>query len=202
MDALLKGIVAGYGIAIPVGAIAVLIVGVGIKSGFRCAAGAGTGAATADLIYSAVAVIAGTAVAGSIESIGNPFRIVSGTVLVLIGVWGLYRGLWVGNGTESVDADDAGCAANFFKFLGLTLINPLTVVYFSAFVLGSGLAEDLSNLGAVLFVVGAFAASLSWQLGLAAVGAVARRRLSDRIRAGAVILGNLIIIALAIVVLA
>lgn len=44
MSPFLIGLVAGFGIAIPVGAIAVLIVQVGTRCGFRCAASAGAGA--------------------------------------------------------------------------------------------------------------------------------------------------------------
>ena len=49
--ALVAGVVAGYGIAIPVGAIAILIVETGLRRGFRLAAAAG--------IYATVAVVFG-----------------------------------------------------------------------------------------------------------------------------------------------
>jgi hypothetical protein len=45
------GVLAGYGIAIPVGAIAVLIIDVSIRRGLAIGMQAGAGAATADLIY-------------------------------------------------------------------------------------------------------------------------------------------------------
>ena len=91
---------AGYGIAIPVGAIAVLIVEVGIRCGFRCAAAAGAGAATADLLYAGLAVIGGTALAGVAESVDRALSVVSAAVLVVIAVVGLRR---VGRTRESVE---------------------------------------------------------------------------------------------------
>ncbi len=91
MDAFLTGVVAGYGIAIPVGAIAVLIVEVGIRCGFRCAFFAGAGAATADFIYAGLAVIGGAALAGLVSTVDRPLRIVSAVVLVIIAVMGLRR---------------------------------------------------------------------------------------------------------------
>ena len=51
LDAFLNGVVAGYGIAIPVGPIAILILELGLRRGFRIALSAGAGAASADLIY-------------------------------------------------------------------------------------------------------------------------------------------------------
>ena len=91
MDSFFTGVFAGYGIAVPVGAIAVLIVETGIRCGFRCAASAGAGAATADLLYAALAVAGGVGIASSIRSIDEPLRYVSAAVLVLIAVVGLRR---------------------------------------------------------------------------------------------------------------
>ena len=201
MEALLKGVLAGYGIAIPVGAISVLIVQVGIRCGFWCAASAGAGAATADLAYSVIAVTAGTAVAGSIESLDDPLRLVSGGVLAAIGIVGLYRGRHEPLPPDISLPGRADYAATYAKFLGLTLINPLTVVYFAAFVLGSGLAENLTATEGALFVTGAFLASLSWQTLIAGLGAIARHRLPERLRIGAVVAGNLLIIAMAAVII-
>lgn len=80
METFLTGVAAGYGIAIPVGAIAVLIIQTGIKHGFASSFLAGAGAATADLIYSGLAVIGGAALSGVVESINQPLRIISALV--------------------------------------------------------------------------------------------------------------------------
>ncbi|MGH3668518.1 MAG: LysE family transporter, partial [Acidimicrobiia bacterium] len=80
-----------YGIAIPVGAIAILIMDVGIRRGFVPAVSAGAGAATADLLYAALAVVGGATLASTVKAIGNPLRVVSGLVLLVIGVIGLVR---------------------------------------------------------------------------------------------------------------
>ena len=77
---------AGFGIAIPVGALAVLIVQVGMKRGLRCGLSAGARAATADGVYAAAAVIGGAALVGIVEGAGPASRIVSGVVLILIGL--------------------------------------------------------------------------------------------------------------------
>lgn len=56
MLVILEGVLAGYGIAIPVGAIAVLILDVSLRRGFRVGFMAGAGAAFADFLYAALAV--------------------------------------------------------------------------------------------------------------------------------------------------
>jgi arginine exporter protein ArgO len=200
MQAFVLGMIAGYGIAIPVGAIAVLIVQVGIRCGFRCAASAGAGAATADLLYALLAVTGGVALAAAVEGIGEPLRWLSAAVLAMIAVLGLIRAR---NTPAMVDAPLPGAreyAVTYARFLGLTIINPLTVVYFAAVVLGLGLAAELTPGDGVAFVVGAFLASLSWQLLLAGVGALAGRRLPRRFAVGAVVAGNVLILAMAVLI--
>ena len=200
MDAFITGVAAGYGIAIPVGAIAILIMDVGIRRGFWPAFSAGAGAATADFLYAALAVLGGTALASAIESIGAPLRIASGVVLAVIALLGLIR---PAPPAEPASADSRGrdLSRTYARFVGLTIINPTTVVYFAAVVIGLGLAEEVTPGGGALFVLGAFLASLSWQTLIASVGAFAGHRLSARARRGVTILGNLVILAFALVIL-
>ena len=202
MEAFVAGLIAGYGIAIPVGAIAILIVQVGIKCGFRCAFAAGAGAATADLLYAGLAVIGGATLAGLVESVGDPLRIASGVVLAVIAVMGLRRSRNPPQQpTEFTYPNRSEIAGTYARFLGLTVINPTTVVYFAAVIIGLGVAADLTPAAGAVFVGGAFLASLSWQTLLAAVGSFARSRLTPSTQRLAVILGNLMILGLAVVIL-
>jgi arginine exporter protein ArgO len=212
IPAFLAGVAAGYGIAIPVGAIAILIVETGLRRGFRLAAAAGAGAATADGIYAAVAAVFGAALAGALAPFETALRVVAVLVLVAIAVRGLL-GLWSATGSpppargpetshDGAAARRAGSALpTFGAFLGLTLLNPITVTYFAALILG--LAATGAEAGQkAAFVAGAFLASLSWQTLLAAVGAVLHRRLSPSLRAGVILLGNAIILGFAAVIAA
>jgi|BarGraNGADG00212_2_1021979.scaffolds.fasta_scaffold12249_1 threonine/homoserine/homoserine lactone efflux protein len=128
MPAFWEGVLAGYGIAVPVGAIAVLIVDMGLRRGFRPAFMAGAGAASADFLYASLAALAGGALAARI----------------------------------------------YAQFLGLTLLNPLTVAYFAALILGRGAGSEVGGAATpverVAFVAGA--ARGAWRAG--APPAVAR----------------------------
>ena len=208
--ALLAGAVAGYGIAIPVGAIAILILETGLQRGFRLAAAAGTGAAVADGIYATVAVVFGAALAIALAPFETALRVLAVVLLVAIAIRGL-----VGLRRSSVNAA-AGEAAvmpagvepverggsarrTFATFLGLTLLNPITVTYFAALILGLK-GAGVGPVEKAAFVAGAFLASLSWQLLLAAVGAFLHRRLSPGLRAGVIVLGNTIVLLFALVI--
>jgi arginine exporter protein ArgO len=201
LDALFSGLLAGYGIAIPVGAIALLIVQVGIKCGFRCAFMAGAGAATADLVYAGLAVVGGAGLAQVIDSAGDAFRIASGVVLIAIAAVGLRKATKPVEQVEIAMPNRSELAGTYARFLGLTIINPTTIVYFAAVVVGLGVASGLTPVGGLLFCVGAFFASLSWQTLLAFIGASAGKRMSPRVQVVAMVVGNLLILGLAAAIL-
>jgi threonine/homoserine/homoserine lactone efflux protein len=193
--AFLAGVAAGFAIAVPVGVIAVLILEAGMRRGFRIAAAAGAGAATADGAYALLASGFGTALAGVVEPILRPVRIVAVIALVAIAIRGLLsiRG---GSGAGRSDPLPASRLGTYLRLLGLTLLNPATVVYFAALILalpavGTEPAERMA------FVAGVFISSLSWQELLAAVGAVAHRRLPPAAQVAASVSGNLVVLGFA-----
>jgi arginine exporter protein ArgO len=68
-------------------------------------------------------------------------------------------------------------------------------------VVGLGVASGLTAVGGILFCVGAFIASLSWQTLLAFTGASAGKRMSPRAQVVAMVVGNLLILGLAVVII-
>jgi threonine/homoserine/homoserine lactone efflux protein len=198
--ALSEGILAGLGIAIPVGPIAVLMVDLSTRHGFAHALPAAIGAASADLLYATVAAVVGLAVADTVESFAGPLRTISVVALLAIVVTrtrDLVRSR--GGPTEtSPDAIDPSPGRTYATFLGLTLLNPITITYFAALILG---LQDgaLAGAGAkALFVAGAFAASAAWQVLLIAAGAVLHHRLPEQARVLTGAIGNLVILAFAV----
>jgi threonine/homoserine/homoserine lactone efflux protein len=200
MSSFLQGILAGYGIAIPVGAIAILIVETGLRLGFRAGFAAGAGAATADFVYAALAALAGQTLAEALTPYALPLKIASAAVLIGLGAWGMWHA--ARRSTAPASAAQPALAveaprAIYARFVGLTLLNPLTIAYFAALILGRS-AEIPGWAGRAAFVVGAALASLSWQSLLAATGALGHRHLSPRLQQGASFLGSLIVLGLGI----
>lgn len=188
----LQGMLAGYGIAIPVGAIAILIVEVSLQRGFKSGFFAGAGAASADLVYASVAALAGSQLVLLLEPVAQRVQVLSGWVLILLGANGMVRA-WRRSRRTRLEPAAGDSTAIYTKFLGLTLLNPLTVAYFAALILaGTALGID-STIDRLWFVFGAGIASLSWQTLLAAVGAMGKRRLSHRAQLAASVLGNLVV---------
>jgi threonine/homoserine/homoserine lactone efflux protein len=86
--------------------------------------------------------------------------------------------------------------------VGITIINPLTVVYFTAFIIGRDAAAARFSLAAnLLFILGVGLSSLSWQTLLAALGGIAGNRLSPRFQLLTTVLGNLLVVALGLRIL-
>ena len=179
--ALLAGLLAGYGIAVPVGAIAALIVGLTARTSLRVGAAAALGVAAADGVYATVATLGGAAVARVIQPAAGPLRWLAAGVLLVIAVR---------TGVDAVRRRGAPARARdangrlgtptgaFLGLLGLTLLNPMTIVYFGALVLGSGSGRTVGVAEQVAFVLAAFVASASWQLLLACGGSLLGRVLT------------------------
>ena len=188
------GVIAGYGIAIPVGAIAVLILDTGLQRGLRFALAAGTGAAAADFTYAALAVFVGGAIATRLSGYAEMIRLAGGLVLVGIGVSRVWASLRPRPPSAGLSATRSAMATTL-TFFGLTLLNPLTIVYFAALILGeAGIAGGPG--AAAAFAMGAGLASLSWQWLLAAAGALGGKTLPPVARRVAMWLGNLIVLGL------
>ncbi len=202
MFAFTDGLLAGYGIAIPLGAIGILIVGMGMRCGFRIGFMAGAGAATADLLYAVLASAAGAVLASILAPVAPLLRIGGGLVLVGLAIVGLRDGARRSSQTNKA-AEVCGAGRMYTQFLGLTMFNPLTVIYFSAFILGrdTGPAQ-ISLVPQLLFVAGVGLASLSWQTLLAALGGFARSRVSHRFQLSAMVFGNLLVLVFGLRILA
>ena len=198
MTAFWEGVIAGYGIAIPVGAIAILIVDMGLRRGFPSGFMAGAGAATADFIYALLAVIAGATLALALAPDALGLRVASAIVLLALGGYGLWQAWQIGNQqeTEAETGNNQGLLRVYFRFLGLTILNPLTIAYFGALILGRDAEATVTTFDRILFVVGAALASFSWQILLAGLGSLANKRLSPRFQRTTSIVGNLVVIAL------
>ncbi|WP_206055794.1 LysE family transporter [Nocardioides sp. GY 10127] len=183
------GLVTGWAIALPVGAIGVLLVSLGARDGWPTASAAALGVATVDGAFAAVAVLAGAAAAAVLEPIAGPLRVAAAGVLLVVAVLVGRSALRPAPSPAPDDPTGAPAASPgltplraYLLLLGLTAVNPTTVVYFVAVVLGND-AVVAGPAESCVFVLAAFAASASWQLVLAGSGAaLGRAASSDRAR--------------------
>lgn len=202
---LLAGLLAGYSVAVPVGPIATYLVALTARTSVRVGAAAALGVATVDGVYAVAAILGGAALAGFIRPAMGVLHWVSVVVLAAVAARSMWLGLrpapaepapgaelvpaggLVGDGELVPGAEpvagtqpvrELSPARAYATLAGLTLINPTTLIYFVALVVGLRAGSVPSALGQAVFVAAAFAASASWQLLLAGGGALLGRVLT------------------------
>ncbi len=181
LEVALAGLVTGWAIAIPIGAVGALLVALSARTSMRTGSAAALGVAAVDGGYAAVAVIGGAALATRLEPYAGSLRVVS--ALVLLGIAALT--IWMGRRSSGRSAAAPASARDlrpwqaFAAFVALTAVNPTTVVYFAAVIVGN---PDLTDgwLEGIVFVIAAFLASASWQLALAGIGAMLGRSVTGK----------------------
>ncbi|MES5817519.1 LysE family transporter [Streptomyces sp. RG80] len=179
--ALVAGLLAGYGIAVPVGAVATYLVSLTARTSLRTGVCAALGIATADGLYALLAALGGSALATALRPVFGPLRWASAVLLLALAARGAvtavrqYRGR---RSTARTEPPPPSPTRAYLGLLGITLLNPITVIYFTALVLGTRATDPVRPLEQGVFVVAAFLASASWQLLLAGGGALLGRALT------------------------
>jgi threonine/homoserine/homoserine lactone efflux protein len=192
--ALGAGVLAGLGIALPFGAVSVLLVQEGITGGWRRGSAAAVGVALVDGAYAAAAVVAGAAVTTALAGRERAVQLVGAAVLLAVAVRGLSA---LRTPTRTTPGAPAPGPRVLRRFVALTAINPLTAVYFV--VLAAGLGEVVGDPASrAVFAAGVLLTSLAWQLTLAAAASFAGARLPSSLRVATSLTGYLLVMGYAV----
>ncbi len=184
--ALLTGVVAGFAVALPVGAVATYLVGLAARHPWRVGAAGALGVATVDGAYALLAALGGAAVAATVAPVAGALRVAAAVALLGMAAitawraWGAWRAHLEGRPVSDA-ASAASPARTYAQLVALTAVNPATVLFFVIVVAGVRLPDDGPAgraAAALVFALGTFGASASWQLVLASTGTVLGRVLS------------------------
>lgn len=197
---LLAGAPAGLGVAMPLGAISALLLREGVVNGFKVAAAGGTGVALVDVLYCTAAAGAGSLIAPVVDEHQAEFLVLSGALIVAIGIHQLITSLRAGASAEAT-VRPSSPGRTFARFMVLTSVNPLTLVYFVALAGAIG-AQFTSPWAPAAFVLGVAIASWTWQLLVAAVGASLGHSLGVRATRTIGIAASTVIVVLGVLVIA
>ncbi|ADG80666.1 Lysine exporter protein (LYSE/YGGA) OS=Tsukamurella paurometabola (strain ATCC 8368 / DSM /CCUG 35730 / CIP 100753 / JCM 10117 / KCTC 9821 / NBRC 16120/ NCIMB 702349 / NCTC 13040) OX=521096 GN=Tpau_4097 PE=4 SV=1 [Tsukamurella paurometabola] len=188
------GILAGLGATVPIGAIGVLLLKEGNDRGWRRGAPAACGVGLADFLYCVVALAAGTVVAPVVERWGRWPAAVGGVLLLVVAALTLrnaYRGRPPGEEPDGARPALTGLR-RFALFFGLTIINPMPLLYFLAIAVGLGSRLHEPAVAGV-FALGVGIASLGWCQVLVAVGAALRSRSTEATQRRISLAGGIIV---------
>lgn len=173
---LLRGLLIGFSVAIPVGPIALLCIRRTLAWGRPAGIATGLGVAIADASYAAVAAFGLTAISGSLQAHSDLLRLVGGSFLLWLGWKAVSAPLVV---PEQVEAPSRGKLAGMtVSTVGLTLTNPITILSFAAIFAGFGFGGTAGNDGAARLVLGVFLGSMAWWIVLSSLTNALRDRLT------------------------
>jgi putative LysE/RhtB family amino acid efflux pump len=172
----------GFLVAAQVGPVTLLIVRTVLRGGRAIAVGLAMAVAVAlvDLLYAAVG-LAGVGRLLTADPLRLVFGLVSGSVLVAIGVRTVSAGLRARSGLETAD-DVVAPRRAFLTAVAATASNPLTIALWTvSFPAAAPAGAATSAAHALVLLAGVGCGSLVWYSGFTTAVAAVRRRLGQRI---------------------
>jgi len=170
---LLKGIVIGFAMAVPIGPIGIICIRKTLTEGRMRGMIIGLGAATADMLYGSIAAFGLTIISDTLLSQRVWIRLAGGALLLYLGV----RTFRARPKDPKIEIQSSGLLRSYFTTIFLTLTNPLTVFTFLAVFAALGLGNGLSLLSSSVLVAGVFAGSFLWFLSLSSGAIFFRKKL-------------------------
>lgn len=172
-----KSLLLGLAIAAPLGPIGTLCINRTLEKGFAAGVSGGLGTALADALYAALAAIGFAAFSGFLTILDTPLRLIGGAFM-----------LWLGFKSFKIQPTSGAAKVSARDLLGtmlatftLTVVNPMTILSFTALFAGLGLAANASAAHALLVVAGVFAGSMLWWIILSGGISMARHRLPGKL---------------------
>lgn len=167
-----RGFLIGISIAAPVGPIGVLCIRRTLSDGKLMGFLSGLGAATADMVYGAIAAFGLTVVTELLLENTFWLRTIGGCFLLYLGVK-----TFLEKPTDHfAQVDQSGYLGAYLSTFFLTLTNPMTILSFAAIFAGT-MFIGTSNSPSIM-VVGVFMGSASWWLALSLGVGLMRGRLT------------------------
>jgi threonine/homoserine/homoserine lactone efflux protein len=174
---LLKGCLLGFAIAAPVGPIGVLCIRRTLADGRTIGFLSGLGAATADMLYGAIAAFGISTVQIVLVSQQTWLQLIGGLFLVYLGLR-----TFLARPPDAAAAVGArkGRLSAFLTTLGLTLTNPATIISFTVIFASFRLDPASGGLAAAaVLVLGVFLGSASWWMLLSSGVSLLRDRFTS-----------------------
>lgn len=175
----LSGLLVGFLVALPVGAVAMICVNRTLQYGKVSGYFSGMGAAAADLIYGLIAIYSLTAISGQALVNQPVLRLAGGLCIIFIGIR-----MMVGkkSSTEVVPTNHETNFKDFISTFLITLSNPITMIAFVAALSNINfLFEKINFFHSTLIVLGIFSGSMLWWVILVNISLNFKKYLSDLI---------------------
>lgn len=154
---LIRGSILGFTIAAAVGPISLLVIRRTLSQGWAMGLASGLGVATVDTFYGGVAAFGLTAVSDLLVGQARVLGLVGGLALIWIG---LRTARSVPTAAASTAPSARRLAAAYGSIVGLTMVNPLTILAFAAMFASFGVTGGFDEAAAV--TIGVLIGSTLW----------------------------------------
>ena len=169
----IRAFIIGISIAAPVGPIGVLCIRRTLANGKLAGFVSGLGAASADMVYGAIAAFGLTAVSGLLVDNAFWLRIIGGVFLLYLGV----KTFLEKPADKPAEAAQGGLLKTYASTFLLTITNPMTILSFAAIFAGTMLGNTSGS--PLVMVAGVFAGSAAWWLTLSFGVGILRNRMNS-----------------------
>jgi threonine/homoserine/homoserine lactone efflux protein len=190
----LKGLIIGFGMAVPIGPIGLMAIRKTLAEGHSRGMIIGFGAATADSLYGSIAAFGLTFISDMITGQHFWVTLLGGGLLLFLGI----RTFRAKRKDPSVPYDDKGLLGSYISAFLLALTNPMTIFAFVAVFAAFGLGHRLGIISACILVIGVFIGSTLWFVTLGYVATLFKKKLDagglrwvNRISGGLIILSGI-----------
>lgn len=169
---LLKGLLVGVVIAVPVGPVGILCIRRTILDGRLAGLSSGLGAATADSLFGIIAGFGLTVISDSLFYYQDLLRVGAAAFLLYVGISGLMSDPVA---RRRSDDDPEGLLGDFASTFVLTITNPVTILSFLAIFGAIGFTGAQATMEhATILVAGVWCGSFLWWIGLIAAAGLLR----------------------------
>jgi threonine/homoserine/homoserine lactone efflux protein len=176
---ILKGLVVGFLIAVPLGPIGILCAQRTLTLGRSAGFISGMGASSADVIYGFIAAFGLNFISGFLQSNQFWIRLGGGALLCFLGIKTFLKKS-EGEGFSPTMRGKKHRAGMYTSTFFLTLTNPMTIFSFAAVFAGFGISGTRGSvLNAAILILGVFLGSLLWWLLLAGLFTVFKKRFTQ-----------------------
>ncbi len=177
LTVLLRGFIIGISIAAPVGPIGVLCIRRTLSDGRLTGLLSGLGAATADVVYGAIAAFGLSVIMNILIGQAIWLKLFGGLFLLYLGI----KTLLSKPAEEAAKANSSGLLSAYLSTFFLTITNPMTILSFIAIFAGLSTPQNQSAAGPLVLVAGVFAGSAAWWLTLSFGVSLMRERISPNL---------------------
>ena len=200
IEILLKGVLLGLAVSMPLGPIGIILINRTIKRGFLSGFFSGLGLGTADTFLAVLSALGFTVIIGFIQDERFIITILSGVIVIGVGIKVL-----ISNPVKDFrdrDKSDKSLWRDFYSVFVLSITNPYTILIFVAFFSGIHINGKIKpELVPFFLIPGVFIGAMSWWFSLSYF----LSRFKKKIRLRAIVrinqLGGVVIILIGILLL-